>query len=94
MQKTKARNILLIALVLFLCLFGLVMIYSASSYSSEVLFEDKFHFVKKQIFGLGLGIILFIFTVCWVYTLGTLMVATIALWSEIHCPFFLEGQTV
>ena len=48
MQKTKSRNFLLITLVLFLCLFGLVMIFSASSYSSEVLFGDAFHFVKKQ----------------------------------------------
>ena len=60
MQKTKSRNLLLVLLVLFLCLFGLVMIYSASSYSSEVLFDDKFHFVKKQIFGLALGVVLFI----------------------------------
>lgn len=61
MQKTKSRNILLISLVVALCLFGIVMIYSASSYSSEVLFGDRFHFVKKQIFGFLLGIVLFVF---------------------------------
>ena len=60
MQKAKSRNILLISLVLFLCLFGLVMIYSASSYSSEVQFGDAFHFVKKQIFGILLGIVFFV----------------------------------
>jgi len=60
MQKAKTRNILLISLVAFLCLFGLVMIYSASSYSAEILHGDKFHFVKKQVFGLFLGIVLFI----------------------------------
>lgn len=62
MQKIKKNNILLVLLVLFLCLFGMVMIYSASSYSSEILHGDSFHFVKKQIFGFVLGIILFIFT--------------------------------
>lgn len=62
MQKAKSRNILITCLVLFLCLFGLVMIYSASSYSSEVLYGDKFHFVKKQLFGLILGIVLFLIT--------------------------------
>lgn len=62
MQKTKKRNILLICIVLFLCVFGMVMIYSASSYSSEFLFGDSFHFVKKQIFGFVLGILFFLFT--------------------------------
>ncbi len=60
MQKVKSRNIVLIALVAFLCLFGLVMIYSASSYSSESQFGDDFHFVKKQIFGILLGVVFFI----------------------------------
>lgn len=60
MQKAKLRNITLITLVLFLCLFGMVMIYSASYYSSENLFGDSFHFVKKQLFGFVLGIILFV----------------------------------
>ena len=38
----------------------MLMIYSASSYSSNVLFGDSFHFVKKQLFGFALGIVLFI----------------------------------
>ena len=62
MQKTKRINLLLVALVIFLCVFGMVMIYSASSYSSAELFGDAFHFVKKQIFGFVLGLILMIFT--------------------------------
>jgi len=61
MQRVRQRNIILISLVCFLCLFGLVMIYSASSYSSEVLFDDAFHFVKKQFFGFLLGIVVFVF---------------------------------
>ena len=62
MQKTKVRNIILITIVVFLCLFGMLMIYSASSYSSNILYGDSFHFVKKQIFGFIMGIGCFIFT--------------------------------
>ncbi|MBQ7351660.1 MAG: putative lipid II flippase FtsW [Clostridia bacterium] len=62
MPKSKKINILLVCLVLFLCLFGMLMIYSASSYSSDVLFGDSFHFVKKQLFGFVLGVILFCIT--------------------------------
>lgn len=59
MSKAKRRNMVLVSLVAFLCLFGIVMIYSASAYSSDVLYGDKFHFVKKQLFGLALGVVLF-----------------------------------
>lgn len=62
MQKTKPRLILLVSLIMFLCLFGMVMIYSASSYSSDVLYGDSFHFVKKQIFGFLLGLVLMFVT--------------------------------
>ena len=62
MQRAKSRNLVLILLAVFLCLFGMVMIYSASSYSSEVLHGDSFHFVKKKLFGFVLGIVLFAIT--------------------------------
>lgn len=62
MLKSRWRNIALVSLVLFLCLFGMVMIYSASSYTSGELYNDSFHFVKKQIFGFLLGIVLFLIT--------------------------------
>ena len=62
MQKTKYINLVIIFLTLFLCLFGMIMIYSASSYSSEVLYGDAFHFVKKQFFGFVLGIAVFFVT--------------------------------
>lgn len=62
MQKINKLSLTLIILIAFLCLFGMLMIYSASSYSSAVLFNDSFHFVKKQIFGFALGIVLMIAT--------------------------------
>lgn len=59
MPRAKLRNTVLVVLVVILCVLGMVMIYSASSYSSGKLYDDSFHFVKKQIFGFLLGAILF-----------------------------------
>lgn len=56
------KNIWLLLLVAGLITFGLVMIYSASCYSADLNYGDSFYFVKKQIFGIVLGIGLFIFT--------------------------------
>ena len=62
MRKTKSKrvknsskpaifsiNFWLIFFVCLLCLIGLVFIYSASKYSSDILYNDSFYFVKKQI---------------------------------------------
>lgn len=62
MQKTKKIRLTLFILIVLLCIFGMIMIYSASSYSSEILYGDSFHFVKKQIFGFVLGLVLMLFT--------------------------------
>lgn len=62
MQKINKYNLLVCILVFFLCIFGMVMIYSASSYSSDVLYGDSLHFVKKQIFGFVLGLMFFAIT--------------------------------
>jgi cell division protein FtsW len=62
MSKARIRNIVLVSLVVFLCIFGMLMIYSASSYSSQMQFGDSLHFVKKQLFGFLLGIVLFCVT--------------------------------
>lgn len=62
MQKVNKLGLSIFILVVFLSIFGMVMIYSASSYSSDVLYGDSFHFVKKQIFGFVLGLLFFAFT--------------------------------
>jgi cell division protein FtsW len=48
--------------VIFLVLFGIIMVYSASSYLGELHYDDKFFFLKKQIFGAMLGTIALAFT--------------------------------
>ena len=55
LKKPKFDYILL-ACVLFLVGFGLLMIYSASSYSAKRNYGDSFFFVKKQAFGAVLGL--------------------------------------
>lgn len=57
MIDTKQTNIKLIILVMFLCVFGLVMQYSASSYNAFKETGDSFFYVKKQLIAFAIGII-------------------------------------
>ncbi len=59
MKKKKWDKVLFIA-VLFLVLFGLVMIYSSSSIWAEYKFNDAFRYVKSQLLFIVIGIILMI----------------------------------
>ena len=52
----RKRNLFLIILTITLSLFGLLMIYSASSYSAEQSIGDRFYYVKKQGIALFVGI--------------------------------------
>ena len=54
-RANRARYYVIIGLTLFLSLFGLVMIYSASSYAAERSFGDPFYYVKKQGIALFVG---------------------------------------
>ena len=45
----------ILILTIILIVFGIVMVYSASSYLGELNFNDKFYFLKKQILGAILG---------------------------------------
>lgn len=58
--KFKERYLIIIA-TLLLGAIGIVMIYSASSYSAEKEFGDAFYYVKKQVIAFAAGIILLIF---------------------------------
>ncbi|MCD7842698.1 MAG: FtsW/RodA/SpoVE family cell cycle protein [Lachnospiraceae bacterium] len=47
---------LLLLAILFLCGYGLVILYSASSYNGEVRFGDPAWYLKKQFFAMALGL--------------------------------------
>ena len=51
----------LLFIVLFLLGFGLVMIYSASSYSAFEEFKDTAYYLKKQLTAVVIGLVLMIF---------------------------------
>lgn len=56
--KTKNKGDLLIpALVVFLALFGVIMVYSASSYTARKNYGDSFFFARKQLVGVLFGIV-------------------------------------
>ena len=51
----------LLFIVLFLLGFGLVMIYSASSYEASQDFQDATYYLKKQLVAVIIGLVLMIF---------------------------------
>ena len=51
----RGVNWKVVSLVIGLSLFGVVMVYSASSFNADRLYSDSFFFVKKQIVGVVLG---------------------------------------
>lgn len=53
----------LLSVVLFLLLFGLVMLYSVSSYDANLHHNDSAYFLKKQAFSTIVGIIAMIFVI-------------------------------
>ena len=57
MKKSGIRyfDYSLLFLVIFLVCFGLVMLYSTSSYNGQVKFGDGAFYLKKQVFATGLG---------------------------------------
>ena len=57
----KKFDYLLFISVIVLVIFGLVMIYSASSIWAGYKFNDSFHYVKQQSLFIVLGIFIMIF---------------------------------
>ena len=55
LPKNAKTDYVLIFTVLFLLVFGIIMVYSASSYSAEYNYGNKFYYMYKQIFGVILG---------------------------------------
>ncbi|GHV02230.1 stage V sporulation protein E [Clostridia bacterium] len=53
--KGGGTDWVLLAVTVFLVLFGILMVYSASNYAAEKQYGDKFFYLKKQVLGAVLG---------------------------------------
>ncbi len=65
-KQNKGDFLLLIAIVL-LSIIGTVFIYSASYYSAQKTYNDKLYFVKKQVIGILLGMVVMFLTAIFDY---------------------------
>ena len=61
LKKINKYSIVLIICVLFLCIFGSIMVFSASSYNALKHYGDSTFFLKKQIIGFIVGIVAMVF---------------------------------
>lgn len=59
-KKIKYFDYNLLFLLIFLICFGLVMLYSASSYSASINYSNSAYYVKKQIIFYGIGTVVMI----------------------------------
>ena len=57
-KKVNAGDPLMLLLVFGMIVFGLVMIYSASSYTAGLQYGNAFYYVKRQIFTVIIGTVM------------------------------------
>ena len=56
-KKTQYFDYTLLAIVIFLMCFGLVMLYSTSSYSAQMKFGDSMYYFKRQVIFSAIGFV-------------------------------------
>lgn len=61
MRKKHKFNYALFMVMILLSVLGCVFVYSASYYSAEITYGDKFFFLKKQIIGVVVGLACYVF---------------------------------
>ena len=66
-KSNAVGDIPLLLAVILLSVIGTIFIYSASNYSASITYNDSFYFVKKQVLGIALGIIVMFFTASFNY---------------------------
>ena len=57
-KKVNVGDLLMLLLVFGMIVFGLVMIYSASSYTAGLQYGNAFYYVKRQIFTVIIGTVM------------------------------------
>lgn len=66
-KKNRYFDINLLMAVIFLLIFGLVMVYSSSSYDAYLTFGNASYYLRKQIFATLAGLVLMILVALWPY---------------------------
>lgn len=61
LKRKRKFNVALFVLMMILVTVGCIFVYSASYYSAEITYSDKFFFLKKQIFGIVVGLGCYVF---------------------------------
>lgn len=56
-RQIKYFDYSLLFIIIFLICFGLVMLYSTSAYDAQITFKDPTHYLKRQGFAFGLGLV-------------------------------------
>jgi len=59
--KPHKTNFRLLCLMIILLIIGCIFVYSASFYQAEIAYLDRFYFLKKQIFGIAVGFVCYLF---------------------------------
>ena len=54
-KRERYYDYSLLAVIIFLCCFGLIMVYSSSSYAAQLKTGDSLFYLKKQGFALIIG---------------------------------------
>lgn len=60
-RSLTAKGIALLVITVFVCIFSLVMLYSASNYTAQQTYVDPFKYVKKQGVALSFGLAFMVF---------------------------------
>lgn len=60
-QKKHKFNYAIFLIMMLLVCVGFLFVYSASFYSAEITYNDKFFFLKKQVFGAIVGSVCYVF---------------------------------
>ena len=66
-KRNRYFDINLLMAVIFLLIFGLVMVYSSSSYDAYLTFGNASYYLRKQIFATLAGLVLMILVALWPY---------------------------
>ena len=66
-KKNNSVDFILLGTMLVLVVFGVVMVYSASSYSAALQYKDEFFYLKKQLIGIVMGLIGCVFCIFFDY---------------------------